>query len=64
MSTLIIIHNNTDIEIGFDKASYEAAEPYGRWERDPKNIPAGKYMACLHVHRTGAAVGSAGTIKL
>ena len=64
MSTLILIQNVTDKEVKFCKATYEASDNGGRWENDPTNIPAGKWMACLHVHRDKAAVGSWGTLKV
>ena len=54
MSTLILIHNDTDKEITFCTATYIAKDHGGRWEKDPKNVPAGKWMACLHVHISGA----------
>lgn len=57
VSTLLILHNDTNDLLGFDD-SYSF---HGRWEYSPPSlIPKGKFATFLHVKKSGAAVGSMG----
>ena len=56
----MIWHNKTSKTAQINKNNYHGNS--GRWEFEPINIAPGKYMACLHVKRDGAATGSAGNI--
>ena len=59
VSSKIIIYNGMKKKMYMEKESYDGK--MGRWEVDPIDIPPGKWMACLHVKRNGAAMGSGGS---